>query len=70
MAPGGRFMAESDDSWGKLFLLSIFHERPLFSKYFETSLVLLEPISKIGFWFKIAAGQSFKPEAYCCMLRI
>jgi hypothetical protein len=21
-----------------------------------------EPISKIGFWFKIAAGQRFKPE--------
>jgi len=30
----------------------------------------LEPISKIGFWFKIAAGPSFKPEAYCCMSRI
>ncbi len=45
-----------------------------------------EHISKIGFWFKIAAGPSFpalldfppdpiifvgrKPEAYCCMLRI
>jgi hypothetical protein len=24
----------------------------------------LEVISKIGFWFKIAAGPSFKPEAY------
>ena len=41
----------------------------------------LEPISKIGFWFKIpsspkgfagtrAAGPSLKPEAYCCMSRI
>jgi hypothetical protein len=46
----------------------------------------LEPISKIEFWFKIAAGPSFpaergfppdpkifvgrKPQAYCCMLRI
>ena len=41
----------------------------------------LEPISKIGFWFKIpsspkgfagtrTAGPSFKPEAYCCMSRI
>jgi len=33
-------------------------------------LKLLESISIIGFWFKIAAGPSFKPEAYCCMLRI
>ncbi len=47
---------------------------------------VVEPISKIGFWFKIAAGPSFpakrdfpsdqiafvgrKPEAYCCMSRI
>jgi hypothetical protein len=46
----------------------------------------LEAISKIGFWFKIAAGLSFpalldfppdpiifvgrKPQAYCCMSRI
>ena len=41
----------------------------------------LEPISKIGFWFKIpsspkgfagtrAAGPSLKPQAYCCMSRI
>jgi hypothetical protein len=29
-----------------------------------------ESISKIGFWFKIAAEPSFKPEAYCCMSRI
>ena len=45
-----------------------------------------EAISKIGFWFKIAAGLSFpavrdfppdhirfvgrKPQAYCCMSRI
>jgi hypothetical protein len=48
--------------------------------------ILLEPISKIGFWFKIAAGPNFpaardfppnqilfvgrKPQAYCCMSRI
>jgi hypothetical protein len=43
--------------------------------------VFIEPISKIGFWFKIpsspkglagtrAAGPSLKPEAYCCMSRI
>jgi hypothetical protein len=31
---------------------------------------IIEPISKIGFWFEIAAGLSFKPEAYGCMLRI
>jgi len=47
---------------------------------------LLESISKIGFWFKIAAEPSFpalrdfppdhilfvgrNPEAYCCMSRI
>jgi hypothetical protein len=31
---------------------------------------ILEPISKIGFWFKIAAGPSLKPEAYGCMSRI
>jgi hypothetical protein len=31
---------------------------------------LYEPISKIGFWLKIEAGRSFKPEAYCCMSRI
>jgi hypothetical protein len=31
---------------------------------------LLEPISKTGFWFKIAAESSLKPEAYCCMSRI
>jgi hypothetical protein len=36
----------------------------------RTLLTLLEPISKIGFWFKIAAGLSLKPEAYCCMSRI
>jgi hypothetical protein len=30
----------------------------------------LEPISKIGFWFKITAEPSLKPEAYCCMSRI
>jgi len=30
----------------------------------------LEPISKIGFWFKIAAGPSFKPQAYWSMSRI
>jgi hypothetical protein len=30
----------------------------------------LEAISKIGFWLKIAAGASFKPEAYVCMSRI
>ena len=30
----------------------------------------LEAISKIGFWFKIAAGPSFKPQAYGCMSRI
>jgi len=32
--------------------------------------IKVEPISKIGFWFKIAAEPSFKPEAYCCMSRI
>jgi hypothetical protein len=32
--------------------------------------VIFEPISKIGFWFKIAADPSFIPQAYCCMLRI
>jgi hypothetical protein len=31
---------------------------------------LIESFSKIGFWFKIAAGPSLKPEAYCCMSRI
>jgi hypothetical protein len=30
----------------------------------------LEAISEIGFWFKIAAGLSSKPQAYCCMSRI
>ena len=53
---------------------------------FPKTLDLLEAVSKIGFWFKIAAGLSFpakrdfppdpvifvgrKPEAYCCMSRI
>jgi hypothetical protein len=32
--------------------------------------LILEVISKIEFWFKIAAGPNFKPEAYCCMSRI
>ncbi len=32
--------------------------------------LLLEAISKIGFLFKIAAGPSFKPQAYCCISRI
>ena len=32
-------------------------------------VVLLEAISKIGFWFKIAAELSFKPEAYCVVCR-
>jgi len=27
-------------------------------------------ISKNGFWFKIAAGASFKPEEYASILRI
>jgi hypothetical protein len=31
---------------------------------------LLEAISKIGFWFKIAAGLSFKPQATCRLSRI
>jgi hypothetical protein len=31
---------------------------------------LLEAISKKGFWFKIAAGPSFKPEEYLSILRI
>jgi hypothetical protein len=26
---------------------------------------MFEAISKIGFWFKIEAGQSFKPQATC-----
>jgi hypothetical protein len=26
--------------------------------------ITIEGISKIGFWFKIAAGPGFKPEAY------
>ena len=27
------------------------------------AITKLEPISKIGFWFKIAAGPSLKPQA-------
>jgi hypothetical protein len=30
----------------------------------------LEAISKKGFWFKIAAGPSFKPQEYICISRI
>jgi hypothetical protein len=30
----------------------------------------LEAISRIGFWFKIAAGTRFTPEAYVCMSKI
>jgi hypothetical protein len=50
-------MAESDDSWGELFLLSIFYGRLRFSKHFETSLVLLEPMRTYEpfFWDTISA---------------
>ncbi len=30
----------------------------------------IEAISKIGFWFKIAAGPSFKPQEYISISRI
>jgi hypothetical protein len=32
--------------------------------------LLLEAISKIGFWFKIEAAARFKPEAYSGISRI
>jgi hypothetical protein len=31
---------------------------------------VLEAISKIGFWFQIAAGPSLKPQATCGLSRI
>jgi hypothetical protein len=31
---------------------------------------LIEAISKIGFWFKVAAAARFKPEEYYSILRI
>jgi len=31
---------------------------------------LLEAISTIGFWFQIAPGKSFKPQATCWLSRI
>jgi hypothetical protein len=30
----------------------------------------LEAISKIGFWFKVAAGASFNPQEYLSISRI
>jgi hypothetical protein len=32
--------------------------------------LLLEAVSKIGFWFKVAAEPNFKPEEYSCISRI
>jgi|GEM_PF-5441411 len=32
--------------------------------------MLLEAISKNGFWFKVKAGASFEPEEYYRILRI
>jgi hypothetical protein len=47
------------------FLCQFFPGSALYEK-----IKRIEPISKIGFWFKIAAGPSLKLQAYCCMLRI
>ena len=31
---------------------------------------LVEAVSKLGFWFKVAAGPSLKPQAYSSISRI
>jgi len=42
-------------------------ERPL---YIFFSVIILEAISKIGFWFKIEAAARFEPEEYYSISRI
>jgi hypothetical protein len=38
-------------------------------KYTSFWVIQFEAVSRIEFWFKIAAGQSFKPEAYGVVYR-
>jgi hypothetical protein len=52
-------------------LIPIIHLKfqPVINRYEFTSY-LIEAISKIGFWFKFAAGTRFKPKEYFRISRI